>query len=186
MSDPAASDHIDAMLREHRVISPSQEFAARARVTPEAYRERYRRSLDDPDGFWSEVADELGWMRRWDRVLDWEEPHAQWFVGGQTNIAYNALDRNVARGLGDKTAILWEGEDGTVRTLTYSELLREVKKAANALTSLGVVAGDRVTLYLPLIPEAAVSMLACARIGAVHSVVFGGFSVSALADSTLR
>ncbi|WP_216321607.1 acetate--CoA ligase [Deinococcus aestuarii] len=182
LSRPTPSDHIDAMLHESRVIPPSEEFAARARVSREQYEERYRRSLDDPDGFWGEVADELSWMRRWDQVLDWQDPHARWFVGGRTNIAYNALDRNVERGLGDKTAIVWEGEDTQVRTYTYSELLREVKKAANALTSLGVEPGDRVTLYLPLIPEAAIAMLACARIGAVHSVVFGGFSVSALSD----
>ncbi|MGX9685825.1 acetate--CoA ligase [Deinococcus wulumuqiensis] len=177
-----ASDHIDAMLHETRVIPPSAEFQAAARVSREAYERRYRQSLDQPDEFWSEVARDLHWMKEWDRVLDWQEPHAQWFVGGQTNIAYNALDRNVQRGLGDKRAIIWEGEDGRVRTYTYAELLREVCKAANALEELGVVAGDRVTLYMPLIPEAAIAMLACARIGAVHSVVFGGFSVSALAD----
>ncbi|MEF2278788.1 acetate--CoA ligase [Deinococcus sp. YIM 134068] len=182
MTQSTAADHIDAMLHEERVIAPSAEFAARARVSREEYETRYRRSLDDPDGFWGEVAGELTWMRPWEQVLDWQEPHARWFVGGQTNLAYNALDRNVERGLGDKTAFIWEGEDGEVRTLTYAELLREVKRAANALTSLGVERGDRVTLYLPLIPEAAIAMLACARIGAVHSVVFGGFSVSALAD----
>lgn len=182
MTQPTATDHIDAMLHEERVIAPSADFAARARVSREEYETRYRRSIDDPDGFWGEVAGELTWMRPWDRVLDWQEPHARWFVGGQTNLAHNALDRNVERGLGDKVAFLWEGEDGGGRTLTYSELLREVKKAANALTALGVQQGDRVTLYLPLVPEAAIAMLACARIGAVHSVVFGGFSVSALAD----
>lgn len=177
-----ASDHIDAMLHETRVIPPSAEFQSAARVSREAYERRYRQSLDQPDEFWSEVARDLHWMKEWDRVLDWQEPHAQWFVGGQTNIAYNALDRNVQRGLGDKRAIIWEGEDGRVRTYTYAELLREVCKAANALEELGVVAGDRVTLYMPLIPEAAIAMLACGRIGAVHSVVLGGFSVSALAD----
>lgn len=182
MTQPTANDHIDNVLHETRVIQPPAEFAARARVTREEYDRRYRQSLDDPDTFWSEVAGELTWMRPWETVLDWQEPHAQWFVGGQTNIAYNALDRQVERGLGDKRAFLWEGEDGEVRTFTYSELLREVKRAANALLALGVQQGDRVTLYLPLIPEAAIAMLACARIGAVHSVVFGGFSVSALSD----
>ncbi|BBN95897.1 acetyl-CoA synthetase [Deinococcus grandis] len=181
-SDHPASDHIDAMLHENRVIEPSAAFRAQARVTREDYERRYRQSLDDPDTFWSEVAGELHWFSPWTQVLDWQPPHAQWFVGGQTNIAFNALDRNVARGLGGKTAIIWEAEDGEVRTYTYAELLREVKKAANALTDLGVQPGDRVTLYLPLTPEAAIAMLACARIGAVHSVVFGGFSVSALAD----
>ena len=187
MSDPATthpapSDQIDNVLHENRVIAPSPEFAAQARVTREQYEAMYRRSLDDPEGFWGDVARELVWMKPWERVLDWQEPHAQWFVGGETNIAYNALDRNVARGLGDKTAIIWEGEDGEVRSYTYAELLHEVKKAANVLTELGVQKGDRVTLYLPLIPEAAIAMLACARIGAIHSVVFAGFSVSALAD----
>ncbi|ACO45440.1 acetate--CoA ligase [Deinococcus deserti] len=175
-------DHIDAMLHETRVIAPSEEFQARARVTREEYERRYRQSLEQPDQFWSEVAGELHWTKPWEQVLDWQEPHAQWFVGGQTNVAYNALDRNVQRGLGDKRAIVWEGEDGEVRTYTYAELLREVKRAANVLLALGVQPGDRVTLYMPLIPEAAVAMLACARIGAVHSVVFGGFSVSALSD----
>jgi acetyl-CoA synthetase len=177
-----AQDHIDAMLHENRVIPPSDAFRARAKVSREDYERMYRQSLDDPDGFWSGVAGELHWMKDWDQVLDWQLPHAQWFVGGQTNVAYNALDRNVQRGYGDKRAIVWEGEDGEVRTYTYAELLREVCKAANALEELGVVAGDRVTLYLPLIPEAAIAMLACARIGAAHSVVFGGFSVAALAD----
>lgn len=177
-----ANDHIDNLLHENRVIAPPESFSARARVSREEYDQMYRRSLDDPDGFWSDVASELAWMTPWERVLDWQEPHAQWFVGGQTNVAYNALDRNVQAGRGDKRAIVWEGEDGEVRTLTYAELLREVSRAANAFTALGVEKGDRVTLYLPLIPEAAVAMLACARIGAVHSVVFGGFSVSALTD----
>ena len=179
---PAPSDQIENVLHENRVIAPSPEFAARARITREQYEAMYRRSLDDPEGFWGDVARELVWMKPWERVLDWQEPHAQWFVGGETNVAYNALDRNVARGLGDKVAILWEGEDGEVRRYTYAELLREVKKAANVLTELGVQQGDRVTLYLPLIPEAVIAMLACARIGAIHSVVFAGFSVSALAD----
>ncbi|MPY66772.1 acetate--CoA ligase [Deinococcus sp. SDU3-2] len=182
MTHPSTNDHIDNLLHENRVIAPPADFVARARLTREEYDRLYRRSLDDPDGFWSDVAGELHWMRRWDRVLDWQEPHAQWFVGGQTNVAYNALDRHVAAGRGDKTAILWEAEDGEVRRYSYAELLREVKRAANALTALGVEQGDRVTLYLPLIPEAAIAMLACARIGAIHSVVFGGFSVSALAD----
>ncbi len=176
------TDQIDNVLHETRVIAPPADFAARANVTREEYERRYRQSLDDPDTFWGEVAGELTWTTPWTKVLDWQEPHAKWFVGGQTNIAYNALDRQVALGRGDKRAFIWEGEDGEVRTFTYAELLGEVKRAANMLISLGVQAGDRVTLYLPLIPEAAIAMLACARIGAVHSVVFGGFSVSALSD----
>ncbi|CAM3731496.1 acetate--CoA ligase [Deinococcus frigens] len=182
MTHPTSSDQIDNMLHETRVIQPPADFAAGAKVTRKEYDRRYRQSLDDPDAFWGEVAGELEWMKPWDQVLDWREPHARWFVGGQTNLAYNALDRQVERGLGDKRAFIWEGEDSEVRTLTYAELLSQVKRAANALLALDVQSGDRVTLYLPLIPEAAVAMLACARIGAVHSVVFGGFSVSALAD----
>ncbi|AWN23007.1 acetate--CoA ligase [Deinococcus irradiatisoli] len=176
------TDQIDNVLHETRVIAPPETFAAQANISREEYQRRYRQSLESPDAFWSGVAGELSWMKPWTQVLDWQEPHARWFVGAQTNIAYNALDRQVALGHGDKRAFIWEGEDGEVRTFTYAELLREVKKVANALQALGVQAGDRVTLYLPLIPEAAMSMLACARIGAVHSVVFGGFSVSALAD----
>ncbi|GGL86124.1 acetyl-coenzyme A synthetase [Deinococcus aerolatus] len=182
MTHPTSSDHIDNVLHETRVIQPPADFAAQAQVTREEYDRRYRQSLDDPDTFWAEVAGELTWMTPWEQVLDWQEPHARWFVGGQTNIAYNALDRQVERGLGGKRAFVWEGEDGEVRTFTYAELLREVKQAANAMLALGVQTGDRVTLYLPLVPEAAIAMLACARIGAVHSVVFGGFSVSALSD----
>ncbi len=182
MTHTNPQDHIDAMLHETRVIEPSAAFKANARVSREQYEAMYRQSLDDPEAFWGDVAKELHWFTPWQQVLDWQEPHAKWFVGAQTNVAYNALDRNVERGLGDKKAFIWEGEDGEVRTYTYAELLCEVKKAANALEALGVQAGDRVTLYMPLIPEAAIAMLACARIGAAHSVVFGGFSVSALAD----
>ncbi len=163
-------------------VAPPADFAARANVTEQQYRDMYARSMQDPEGFWGDTARELHWHAPWDRVLDWQSPHAQWFVGGRTNIAYNALDRQVQRGLGDRRAIVWEGENGDIRTYTYAELLEQVKRAANALLNLGVVSGDRVTLYLPMIPEAAIAMLACARIGATHSVVFGGFSVSALAD----
>ena len=176
------TDQIDNVLHEKRVIAPPADFAASAKIGREEYEQRYRQSLDDPDAFWTQVAEELIWMKPWTQVMDWREPHVRWFVDAKTNIAYNALDRQIELGRGDKRALIWEGEDGQTRTFTYSELLREVKKAANVLLSLGARAGDRVTLYLPLIPEAAIAMLACARIGAVHSVVFGGFSVSALAD----
>ncbi len=183
MSDTnQVADHIDAMLQENRVIEPSVEFKAKANISKEQYQSMYRQSIDDPSTFWAGIAGNLTWMKPWTEVLNWQMPHAQWFVGAETNIAYNALDRNVENGLGDKKAIIWEGEDGVVVTYTYAELLREVKKAANALISLGVQKGDRVTLYMPMIPEAAISMLACARLGATHSVVFGGFSVAALAD----
>ena len=176
------TDKIDHTSQDEAPVFPSAEFAASASLNAEQYRAMYDRSMNDPEGFWGDVAQELHWFSPWNRVLDWQEPHAQWFVGAQTNIAYNALDRNVDAGLGNKRAIVWEGEDGEVRTYTYSQLLGQVKRAANALLNLGVVKGDRVTLYLPMIPEAAIAMLACARIGAIHSVVFGGFSVAALAD----
>ena len=151
-------------------VFPSAEFAAQSSLNAEQYRAMYDQSIQDPETFWGDIAGNLHWHASWSRVLDWQEPHAQWFVGAQTNIAYNALDRQVDAGLGDKRAIVWEGEDGEVRTYTYAELLSQVKRAANALLSLGVVKGDRVTLYLPMIPEAAIAMLACARIGAIHSV----------------
>jgi acetyl-CoA synthetase len=176
------TDKIDHTSQDEALVFPPAGFAASASIDAEGYRAMYDRSMNDPEGFWGDVASELHWHAPWSRVLDWQEPHAQWFVGAQTNIAYNALDRHVLAGQGSKRAIVWEGEDGEVRTYTYAELLEQVKRAANVLLGLGVVKGDRVTLYMPMVPEAAVAMLACARIGAIHSVVFGGFSVSALAD----
>ena len=173
---------IDHTSHDEAPVFPSAEFAAQSSLSAEQYRAMYDQSIADPETFWGGIAGDLHWHAPWASVLDWQEPHAQWFVGGQTNIAYNALDRHVAAGLGDKRAIVWESEDGEIRTYTYAELLEQVKRAANALLSLGVQQGDRVTLYLPMIPEAAMAMLACARIGATHSVVFGGFSVAALAD----
>ncbi len=173
---------IDHTSHDEAPVFPSAEFAAQSSLNAEQYRAMYDQSIRDPETFWGGVAGNLHWHAPWSRVLDWQEPHAQWFVGAQTNIAYNALDRQVEAGLGGRRAIVWEGEDGEVRTYTYAALLEQVKRAANVLLSLGVVKGDRVTLYLPMIPEAAMAMLACARIGAIHSVVFGGFSVSALAD----
>jgi acetyl-CoA synthetase len=176
-------DHITSVLQEERRFHPPRGFQARARMSElEMYRERYQRSLDDPEGFWSEVADELHWFERWERVLEWDEPFTKWFVGGKTNIAYNCLDLQVERGLGNKVAFFWEGEPGDRRVITYSDMLSEVSRFANVLRSRGVNKGDRVAIYLPMIPEAAVAMLACARIGATHSVVFGGFSAQALAE----
>jgi acetyl-CoA synthetase len=173
------SETLANLLQETREFPPSAEFAAAANVTAEAYRE----AAEDPLAFWERQARRLDWAAEWDQVLDWSNPpFAKWFVGGQLNIAYNCLDRHVAAGLGDRVAIHWEGEPGDSRTLTYADLLRLTCQAANALTELGVAAGDRVAIYLPMIPEAAVAMLACARIGATHSVVFGGFSADALAN----
>ena len=131
MTDQPVSDQIDNVLHETRVIEPPAEFAAGPPLTREEYQRLYRQSLDDPETFWAEMAAPFHWTKPWTQVLDWQEPHAHWFVGAQTNIAYNALDRQVAQGRGDKLAILWEGEDGSVRRFTYAQLLREVKKAAN-------------------------------------------------------
>jgi acetyl-CoA synthetase len=176
-----SEQNIDAMLHEERRFAPSAEFARKAKLDDTTYRSMHKRSLEQPEAFWSDIASELHWFRGWDNTLEWNEPHAKWFVGGQTNMAYNCLDRQLERHA-DKVAILWEGEPGDVRKITYRELHAEVSRFANALKALGVVKGDRVTIYLPMVPEAAIAMLACARIGAPHSVIFGGFSAGALAD----
>jgi acetyl-CoA synthetase len=177
------SEAIHSTLAENRTFPPPAEFAREAHVRSLAqYESMYRRSIDDPGGFWGEVASELHWFRKWDRVLDWKLPDAKWFVGATTNLSYNCLDYQIARGLGQHTAILWEGEPGEVRRLSYEDLLRDVCRFANGLKSLGVKKGDVVTIYMPMVPELAVAMLACARIGAAHSVIFGGFSPSAIID----
>ncbi|HLV58856.1 MAG TPA: acetate--CoA ligase, partial [Natronosporangium sp.] len=166
------------LLTETRRFPPPEELAAQANVTSAVYEE----AAADPLGFWERQARRLDWARPWHQVLDWSNPpFAKWFVGGRLNAAYNCLDRHVAAGLGDRVAFHWEGEPGDTRTITYADLLRQVCQAANALTELGVRAGDRVAIYMPMIPELPVAMLACARIGAPHSVVFGGFSADALA-----
>ncbi|GAB3155888.1 acetate--CoA ligase [Micromonospora sonneratiae] len=173
------SETLANLLQETREFPPPAALAAEANVTAEAYAE----AAADRLAFWDKQARRLDWARDWDQVLDWSNPpFAKWFVGGQLNVAYNCLDRHVKAGLGDRVAIHWEGEPGDTRTITYADLLRMTSQAANALTDLGVTAGDRVAIYLPMIPEAAVAMLACARIGATHSVVFGGFSVDALTN----
>ncbi|MFF3440765.1 acetate--CoA ligase [Streptosporangium sp. NPDC002721] len=165
------------LLNETRRFAPPADLAAAANVTADAYQEAERDRL----AFWEKQADRLTWSKRWDTTLEWNPPFAKWFVGGELNIAYNCVDRHVEAGRGDKVAYHWEGEpEGDTRTLTYSDLLREVSKAANALQELGVGKGDRVAIYMPMIPELPITMLACARIGAIHSVVFGGFSASAL------
>src|SRR5947208_39345 len=181
MSSPA--DKITSVLKETRSFAPPPEFAARARVKSLAeYEALFDRAAKDPAAFWAEQAERLTWARRWDKVLEWHEPHAKWFVGGQLNVSANCLDRHLTAGRANKAALLWEGEPGDGRVLTYQQLHREVCQFANALKGLGIKAGDRVTIYMPMIPEAAVAMLACARIGATHSVVFGGFSADAVAD----
>jgi acetyl-CoA synthetase len=172
------SETLANLYSETRQFPPPEALAADANVTASAYDE----AAADRLAFWETQARRLTWAQEWDQVLDWSDPpFAKWFVGGKLNIAYNCVDRHVEAGHGDKIAIHWEGEPGDTRTITYAELLTSVSQAANALTDLGVSAGDRVAIYLPMIPEAAVAMLACARIGALHSVVFGGFSVDALA-----
>jgi acetyl-CoA synthetase len=148
----------------------------------EEYERLRQRAASDRDGFWAEIAGELHWDRRWTAVCEWNPPDARWFVGAGTNLAYNCLDRHLAGPRRDKLALLWEGEPGDQRAFTYAELHREVCRCASALVDLGIAAGDRVAIYMPLVPEAVIAMLACARIGAVHSVVFGGFSAEALAD----
>lgn len=177
MSDKA----IENVLHENRTFEPQAAYQQYTNTSLEEYQQKYRQSIEDPEAFWNEVAQNLHWFDPYQQVLNWQEPFAEWFVGGTTNLAYNALERNLSD-KADKKAIIWEGEDGEVRTYTYADLTREVKRFANVLLDLGVQTGDRVTLYLPMIPEAAFAMLACARIGAVHSVVFGGFSSGALAD----
>jgi acetyl-CoA synthetase len=163
--------------REERRFPPSPEFAAQANVKPEIYAEAAR----DRPAFWAKQAERLTWTKKWDQVLDWSNaPFAQWFVGGQLNVAYNCLDRHVEAGLGDRVAYYFEGEPGDTRTITYAQLTDMVCQAANTLEGLGVKAGDRVAIYMPMIPETIVAMLACARIGAPHTVVFGGFSADAL------
>ncbi len=174
---------IESVLTEDRSFPPSEEFSSAARVKSVCeYEALYRRADEDPEGYWGEVAGELHWHKPWSSVLEWKEPDAKWFVDAETNLAYNCIDRHLAAGLGEKTAILFEGEPGDVRKLSFQELHREVCKFSNALLGLGVKAGDRVAIYMPMVPEAAITMLACARIGAVHSVIFGGFSAQSLSD----
>jgi len=174
---------IESLLKEKRVFPPPDGFSRAAHIKSlEEYRRLYDQSVKDPEGFWAEQAQALAWSRKWDRVLEWSPPFAKWFGGGTLNLSENCLDRHVAAGRGAKTAILWEGEPGETRAVTYAELLAEVKRFANVLRGLGVAKGDRVGIYMPMIPEAAVAMLACARVGAIHSVVFGGFSSEALRD----
>jgi acetyl-CoA synthetase len=178
-----ASGVIQSVSRESRRFPPAKEFVARALIKDAAaYEKLYRRSIDDPEGFWSETARaELTWSKPFTKVMSWELPYARWFEDGELNLSANCLDRHLAT-RGDKIALDWEGEPGDSRKLTYRELHAEVCKFANVMKGLGVGAGDRVAIYMPMIPEAAVAMLACTRIGAAHTVVFGGFSAEALRD----
>jgi acetyl-CoA synthetase len=180
MSDPT----IESVLHEERLFSPPPAFSDQAYVrSVREYEQLYSKAAANPERFWAELAEqELHWFKKWDTVLDWQPPFAKWFVGGQLNISYNCLDRHLTTWRRNKAAIIWEGEPGDSRTLTYGELHREVCLFANAMKHLGVKKGDRVGIYMPMIPEAAIAMLACARIGAAHSVIFGGFSAEAVRD----
>jgi acetyl-CoA synthetase len=170
------SEALSNLGSENRTFAPTEAFASQAN----AKQEIYERADKDYLAFWEEQASALYWHKKWDQVLDWQSPFAKWFIGGKLNASYNALDRHVLEGRGDRIAFLFEGEPGDSKQITYSQLLTEVKKCANALTSLGIKSGDRVAIYMPMIPEAAIAMLACARVGAAHSVVFGGFSADSL------
>ena len=175
---------LESILNETRVFPPPSEFPQQAHINSwEVYQQLRQEAATDPQGFWGRLArEQLHWFRQWDQVLQWDPPQAQWFVGGQLNISYNCLDRHLTTHRRTKPALIWEGEPGETRTLTYEELHREVCQFANALKHLGIQKGDRVGIYMPMIPEAAIAMLACARIGAPHTVVFGGFSSEALKD----
>ncbi|MEZ5431433.1 MAG: acetate--CoA ligase [Verrucomicrobiales bacterium] len=176
--------NIESILNEHRVFTPSATFSGQAHVkSMEDYEAIYQKSVADPESWWAQQAGHLHWQQPWNQILDWSNPpFAQWFLGGKINVSENCLDRHVTAGKGDRIALRWEGEPGDRRDISYSQLLEMVCRAANALKVHGVQAGDRVLIYMPMIPEAAAAMLACARIGAVHSVVFGGFSATAIKD----
>ena len=172
---------IHTFLKEARLFPPPPAFADKAHIKHlEEYREIYARSINDPEGFWAEQAGAVEWFSPWSKVLDWKAPHAKWFVDATLNASHNCVDRHVANGRAEKPAILFEGEPGDRRVLTYRDLQTEVSKFANVLKSLGVKKGDVVAVYMPMIPELAIALLACARIGAPHTVVFGGFSAEAL------
>jgi acetyl-CoA synthetase len=179
MADQKAPPEIADLLQEDRTFAPAASFRAQANVQDE---DVYARAARDPEAFWAGFAEELEWFSPWSRILEWKPPHAKWFVGGTLNVSVNCVDRHVRGARRNKAALVWEGEPGDRRTLTYFDLYRQVSQFANVLKSLGVKRGDRVAIYLPLIPELAIAMLACARIGAIHSVVFGGFSSESLRD----
>lgn len=182
----STKESIDVLMAEKRTFPPAKEFSERAHIkSMKEYEQIYRRSIEDPDGFWSEMAEKnLTWFKKWDKVLEWsfEKPEIKWFINGKLNASYNCLDRFINTPVRNKAAIIWEMDGGGYRTYTYQQLYYEVNRFANVLKKHGVKKGDRVTIYLPMIPELAIAMLACARIGAIHSIVFGGFSAQALRD----
>ncbi len=175
------ADAIENLLREDRTFPPSAEFTATALIDDPGIYERTATEEGFRD-FWTQEGNRLDWIEPWSELYTWNAPYAKWYLGGKLNVSANCLDRHVANGLGERVAYFWEGEPGDTRTITYHELLDEVCRFTNALRSLGVKKGDRVAIYMPMIPELPVAMLACTRIGAPHSVVFGGFSADALAD----
>jgi len=185
----AEAKTITSMMEERRVFNPPDEISKKAYIKSlDEYKRIYQRSIDDPEGFWGEMAEQLDWYKKWDKVLveDFANAKHEWFVGGKLNVSYNCLDRHLKTWRKNKAAIIWEGEpEGESKIYTYQQLYYEVCKFANVLKKLGVKKGDRVTIYLPMIPELPIAMLACARIGAIHSVVFGGFSAEALKDRIL-
>ena len=182
----AVAKKIDVLMQEKRHFPPSKEFSKRAHIKSlEEYEKIYKRSIDDPEGFWAEMAEKnLTWFKKWDKVLEYnfEKPEIKWFQGGKLNVSYNCLDRFINTPVRNKAAIIWEADDGSYKTYTYQQMYYEVNRFANVLKKHGIKKGDRITIYLPMIPELAISMLACARIGAIHSIVFGGFSAQALRD----
>ncbi|MEC8554005.1 MAG: acetate--CoA ligase [Planctomycetota bacterium] len=184
MNQESSDGQVDSVMVESRLFPPSDEFVAKSRVQGiEGYQELYDRAAADPEAFWAnEAREHLHWFEPFTKTLEWDNPFAKWFVGGKTNVSYNCLDAHIAAGNGDRTAILWEGEPGDTRTLNYLELHKEVSQFANVLKKVGVKQGDVVSIYMPMTPELAIAMLACARIGAVHSVIFAGFSAEAIAD----
>lgn len=178
-----STTNITSILKETRSFAPPAEFAGQAHIKSLAqYEQLWQQAKADPEGFWANQAESLDWFERWKHVLIWKEPHAQWFVGGKLNACYNCVDRHLGTSRENKAALIWEGEPGDSRVLRYQDLHREVSKFANVLKGQGIQPGDRITIYMPMIPEAVIAMLACARIGATHSVIFGGFSADAVAD----
>ncbi len=182
----STKESIDVLMAEKRTFPPAKEFSERSHIkSMKEYEKMYKRSIEDPEGFWSEMAEKnLTWFKKWDKVLEWsfEKPEIKWFIGGKLNASYNCLDRFINTPTRNKAAIIWEMDGGGYRTYTYQQLYYEVNRFANVLKKHGIKKGDRVTIYLPMIPELAIAMLACARIGAIHSIVFGGFSAQALKD----
>jgi acetyl-CoA synthetase len=179
----STTTNIESVMHEERVFPPPENFSQSANIkSAEEYERLCAEAHDSPESFWARMAGQLHWFKKWETVLEWNLPHAKWFVGGKTNVSYNCLDRHLQTWRRNKAAIIWEGEPGDTRTLTYQQLHTEVSRFANVLKRTGIEKGDRVALYLPLIPELAIAMLACARLGATHSIIFGGFSSTALID----